>query len=737
MRRQGSQALLLIAAAVVSVAVVAALLHTGSARSDRQERDRAVLGAATAVAVESCADLLVLGVDGAGETPRSGQTFGRTVQATARALTRVAREAGRTVEAVRVPMASRPVTALVAPRARRDRALRAVTRARAGAWMRPVPAATDALLSLLDRRAVDCPDQQVGLVGHAQGAAAVHRALDVLAERPDGLARVAGAALVSDPDRRAGTSATALGAPPAARGRSGIATRLLAAGPDVPAPTPTYAVWSVCTDGDLVCDPRNTPVRAAVRTARSYASGPGAAAVRRAARALVARATSWPVPRPDVQVATATLGQPFRLQLEVSVDPAAGPGVVWEDPQHVPAGLVLDADGLLAGTPEQAGTWNISYRVRGTTPATTATTGVVVLTVPAGPAAVTAGGQVSCAVRDDGTAWCWGRNSHGQLGDGTTTTRLTPVEVAGDDRWRTLSTSGSTTCGIRTEGSLWCWGLDNFGQLGIGKGRPRTTPVQVGADTTWTSVSTSWFHTCGTRQNGTLWCWGQNLRGQLGDGTYRHRGRPTRVGTGRDWATVTTGGYFTCGTKLDGTAWCWGQNTFGQLGNARPEPQPVPQPVPQPGATPGPAQQWARLDAGWGHTCGVSVAGAALCWGLNADGQLGSARRAPRRTPEPVAGQQIWTSISTGDATTCGVDNAGQAWCWGSGRYGQVGDGTRGDRTVPVPVGGGHAWLSLDTGWFHACGGTARGGTACWGNNEVGQVGDGSSTDRPVPEEVS
>ncbi|GGO77713.1 cutinase family protein [Nocardioides deserti] len=728
MRRRGRQALLLVAAALTSVAVVAAFLHAGSQPGPTEERGRAVLGAGTAATVEQCADLLLLGVDGAGEAPSGGTTFGRTVGVLARALTRQALAADRTVEQVRVPMATRPTAALVGRRPHPRKALRSVTKDRARTWMRPVPAATRRLLALVDRHAFGCPDQQLVLVGHAQGAAVVHRGLTALSARRDGLTDVVGAALVADPDRRPRTRATSLGAPAAARAGRGIAARRLGAVADVPARTATYAAWSVCTTGDLVCDPRNIRTAKALQRNRSYAYGAGAAALRTAARGLVERARLRPVPRPEVQVATAPLDRPFELRLAAST--SATGGVTWGEPRNLPPGLALDATGLLAGTPTEPGTWNVSYVVRGTRPATAGTTGVVVVTVPAGPAAVSAGGETSCVVREGGSAWCWGRNGFGQVGDGTTATRTRPVEVVGGETWRTISTSGATTCGVRDNGTLWCWGLNNHRQLGIGKGAARSTPVQVGTSAAWTSVSASWFHTCGTRSNGSLWCWGSNLRGQLGDGTFAHRGRPKRVGRAADWASVTAGGWSTCATRTDGSAWCWGQNTFGQLGS------PAGEPVPSP-ALLGTSATWASLDAGWSHVCGTTVEGAALCWGLNDRGQLGDATRKQRAAPEPVAGDHIWTSISAGDATTCGVDNAGSAWCWGSGRYGQLGDGSRSTRTVPTLVVSERPWLSIDAGWFHACGGLDTGVTACWGNNELGQVGNGSTTDRPLPEGVS
>jgi alpha-tubulin suppressor-like RCC1 family protein len=729
-RRRGAQALVLALASLFSAALVAAFLHLDAVPERGPRVDRAVLGAGTAAAVDHCPDVLLVGVDGGGERPGTDATFGRTVEVFHQAYAELAAAGDRSVQVLRIKLTAPGIRTLVPPHSAERPGRKAVTVHRARVWRGTVPEGAARTVAALDDAALACPDQQVALVGYAQGAAVLHRVLLTLQNRTDGLARVVGAALVSDPERRARSAAGQLvGAPAALHGGTGLFPLLLRPVADVPRGTDTFEVWNVCTRGDLVCNPNRTRVAEAMKAARGYRQGDGAAAVRTAAAGLWARNMLWPLPRPEIQVATARTGEPFTLQLGVSVAPEVAGGVEWTDALQVPPGLTLDGSGLLSGTPTESGTWNLTYVVRNTAPPTTGATGVVVLTVGSEAASVSAGGQTSCETRSDGTLRCWGRNNFGQLGDGSTTPRSTPVTVGKGVVWESVSASGSTTCGIRTDHTLWCWGLDNFGQLGIGRGAPRTKPVQVGTSNDWTTVSTSWFHTCGTRTNGTLWCWGQNNRGQVGDGTFERRGRPTRVAPAQDWATVTAGGFHTCGTRTDGSAWCWGQNIFGQLGNASLDLQPRPVRV-------GAQQSWLELSAGWAHTCGVTTDGSASCWGLNNRGQLGDGSRRLSRAPIPVSGDHIWTSISTGDASTCGVDNTGSAYCWGSNRYRQLGDGDDQTRLVPVLVRSGHRWLSVDAGWFHACGGLDTGATACWGNNEIGQIGNGTQTDQPVPEEV-
>ncbi len=730
MRRVRQPGLRVIALVVVALALAGVGLSVLPA-GDPGDHDRAVLGSAPrALPADECRDVLLVGLDGGGERPAAGVAFGRTVEVFHRAYARLAALRDRSLEVRRIGFYGSPPSALLAAHPRVDDARKAVNATRARAWRDGVAAAASNTVSALDSAAVTCPEQQVVLVGYAQGAAVVHRVVSRLAARPDGLARVVGAALVSDPDRRYASHTTQLIGDPAAPRRSiGVFPAFLRPIADVPATAPTFEVWNVCTRGDLVCDSRHNGIKDALRTARSYGADAGARTVRSAAAGLWSVTTRWPLPRPRVQVVQVHSGEAMNLQLGVTVAPAYAAGVVWADPMDLPPGVSLSEAGLLSGTPTGTGTWNTTYVVRNTDPATTPATGVVVITVQPSAASVSAGGQTSCETRSDGTAWCWGRNNFGQLGDGTTTTRSSPVRVGTATDWVSVTTSGSSACATREDGSLWCWGLNNFGQLGIGRTAPKVRPVRVGDVRSWTSVSNGWFHTCATRSNGTLWCWGLNNRGQVGDGTTTLRGHPTQVGTARTWASVTAGGFHTCATRTDGTAWCWGQNVFGQLGNTDVDPRTSPVRV-------GTLDTWVQLNASWAHTCGVTSDGAGRCWGLNNRGQLGDGSRALRRTPVLVSGDRIWTSISTGDATTCGLDNVGGAYCWGSGRYGQVGDGQRQDRLVPALVASSHPWLLVDAGWFHACGGLDSGVTTCWGNNEMGQLGDGGHADRSAPEEA-
>ena len=214
---------------------------------------------------------------------------------------------------------------------------------------------------------------------------------------------------------------------------------------------------------------------------------------------------------------------------------------------------------------------------------------------------VSAGFRHTCATRADGTLWCWGDNTYGQVGDGTTTLRNSPVQVeSGVTNWATVGAGGRNTCATRTDGTLWCWGDNTYGQVGDGTTTRRTSPVPVAGDATnWARVSSGGLFTCATRTDGTAWCWGSNDVGQVGDGSNTDRWTPVQVSGGAtNWALVSAQGIHVCATRSDGTAWCWGYNEYGQLGDGTVISRSGPVRV-------GSASDWASIDAGGLHAVGL------------------------------------------------------------------------------------------------------------------------------------
>src|SRR5579884_3346311 len=190
--------------------------------------------------------------------------------------------------------------------------------------------------------------------------------------------------------------------------------------------------------------------------------------------------------------------------------------------------------------------------------------------VRASPVAIAAGLRHSLALKNDGTVWAWGDNSVGELGDGTTTDRNTPVQVSGLDNVIGIAAGASHNLAVRSDGTVWAWGSNDMGQLGNGDtGGYSTKPIQVsGGMTNARAVAAGLVHSLAVKDDGTVWAWGDNGTGQLGDGTTVSRTSPVQVSGGMVHATVAAAGsYFSLALKDDGTVWAWGDNLAGQLGN--------------------------------------------------------------------------------------------------------------------------------------------------------------------------
>jgi alpha-tubulin suppressor-like RCC1 family protein len=249
---------------------------------------------------------------------------------------------------------------------------------------------------------------------------------------------------------------------------------------------------------------------------------------------------------------------------------------------------------------------------------------------------LTAGGQHTCGLTSDGGAWCWGRNSEGQLGDGSQQSQTAPVPVAGTLTFGTLSANANHTCGVTRAGAAYCWGSNNDGELGNGTTTFGPTPIAVSGGLWFIAVGAGGSgpfgtpHTCGITTTNATYCWGDNSSGQLGDGTTTNRLVPTLV-SGAAFIQLDAGQRFTCALASGGLASCWGINLGGQLGTGDFSPRSTPTAVTGPGG--GTALAFAAITAGVAHTCGRTTAAAIYCWGGNADGQVGQDGGATRTSP--------------------------------------------------------------------------------------------------------
>jgi alpha-tubulin suppressor-like RCC1 family protein len=199
--------------------------------------------------------------------------------------------------------------------------------------------------------------------------------------------------------------------------------------------------------------------------------------------------------------------------------------------------------------------------------------------------AIAVGRYHNLALKSDGTVWTWGYNNHGQLGDGTTADSPTPIQVVGQGGSGFLTGITTIACGyyhtiaVKNDESAWAWGYNRYGQLGDETIENRSTPVQVlgpggtGYFSGITAIACGHMYTIALRDDWTVWAWGENDKGQLGDGTLDNSATPVQVSGpgGFDFITDMTaiaGGYkHSTALKNDGIVWAWGYNEYGQLGN--------------------------------------------------------------------------------------------------------------------------------------------------------------------------
>lgn len=353
---------------------------------------------------------------------------------------------------------------------------------------------------------------------------------------------------------------------------------------------------------------------------------------------------------------------------------------------------------------------------------------VCVPSEPAPPACsthVAAGGGHSCAIREDGTAWCWGQNDFGQLGDTTATDSFVPVKVIDFVMPGVAIGAGDVyTCALDTTGAVWCWGHNDHGQLGVGTGDNRTAsqvPGIIGAK----QIAVGVAHTCALLGDGTVSCWGQNTKGELGDGgTTDHT--PMVVPGLSDIVQISAGDETTCAVDATGVAKCWGANDVGQLGTGNHTVHPTPVVVANLSDT------VKEIVAGHGFTCVELSYGANYCWG---DGPLGNGQIGQSDLPVAIGAPTGLDHMTAGDGTACGIGGNGQLWCWGRNGDNRIGDGSFQDQGQPI-LSSFVDVVEASIDGNHMCAVDARGAIRCAGFNRRGELGDGQRLTQGGPQPV-
>ncbi len=336
-----------------------------------------------------------------------------------------------------------------------------------------------------------------------------------------------------------------------------------------------------------------------------------------------------------------------------------------------------------------------------------------------GVAALSSTQYTTCALMIDGSVVCWGNNLSGEVGDGAFDQRALPVRVRNTDGTGYLTgvsaiiSTMQTNCALLSNEEMVCWGAGTYGELGngtYGAGLTQSLPAPVRNSTNTANISgvqaigAGGFHVCALLSGGSMSCWGYNAFGQIGNaesGSTTPIPLPVSVRNTDDTADLTGvaavrgGAYHTCALLPDSTALCWGLNANGQLGTA---------------ATPIPANSLPAfvldssgtgnltgirtLSAGYSHTCAVLTSGAALCWGGNSNGQLGDGTAASSPLPVAVRNSDNTADLAGAEAIairynhSCALAADQTATCWGSNDFGQLGTGDTIDRNTATPVNG-------------------------------------------------
>ncbi len=383
---------------------------------------------------------------------------------------------------------------------------------------------------------------------------------------------------------------------------------------------------------------------------------------------------------------------------------------------------------------------------------------------------LSSGGWHNCGINAGGLAYCWGNNGNGQLGDGTTTSRSTqtPVNTSGVLAGKTIVQIAAgiwSTCALTSEGKVYCWGANTDGQLGNGSTTQSTTPVavdtsgalngktvvQIAVSQSYTTTGTSYTarpSACAVTSDGGVYCWGDNAQGQLGDGSTTGRLSPVAVNTsgalnGKKVTQITMGVAHVCATTSDISLYCWGDNTFGGLGNGNTTDS----------NSPVEATEFTgysllyrpiRATAGFLYTCATSATTTyAACVGANGNGQFGNGATTGSTSVTPITTSGALNNkplalLTTSFTTLCAKTTDATAACWGGNDTGKVGNNSTTDVTTPTIIStngalNGKTVVNIASGRSQTCATTSDGQIACWGDNSLNQLGDDTTTNSSIP----
>jgi alpha-tubulin suppressor-like RCC1 family protein len=299
---------------------------------------------------------------------------------------------------------------------------------------------------------------------------------------------------------------------------------------------------------------------------------------------------------------------------------------------------------------------------------------------------IVTGSSYARALKSNGEIWAWGNNLSGQLGDNTIVQKSTPVQVLGGHSFTAIAkTTSNTSLALKANGEAWAWGNGSQGVLGDNSTVSKSTPVQVVGGHSFIAIAAGFAHSIALKSNGEAWTWGDNTGGQLGDNTVVAKSTPIQVVGGHSFIAVAAGASHALALKANGEVWAWGIGGTGQLGDNTIVDKSTPVQVAG-------GHSFTQINAGGTFSVALKANGEAWAWGQGLSGQLGDSSAISKSTPVQVVGGHSFTAITaTEAATTFALKANGEIWSWGLGTTGQLGDNTSASKSSPVQVAGTYA----------------------------------------------
>ncbi|MBM4342648.1 MAG: hypothetical protein FJ100_04645, partial [Deltaproteobacteria bacterium] len=332
--------------------------------------------------------------------------------------------------------------------------------------------------------------------------------------------------------------------------------------------------------------------------------------------------------------------------------------------------------------------------------------------------AIAAGDHHTCALRPDGSTWCWGRNLHGQVGNGGFGgIQAAPGIVVAAKTGVSLAARADTTCAVQAGGGVQCWGGGESCQFGGAPGdQAQAVALQGAKDVVRVAVGTN--HLCAVDKLAQTLCVGSNVSGELGIGAASFQPScALQQAKGSSAAgypgSIAAGNAFVCTNGGNGIMTFWGSNAQGQLSPFSKATAPAPEAL---------STAYVSVTAGDDYTCAVTNGKGVVCWGGNAYGQCnGAPSTGSVGFGSATAGTAQTASVVAGKAHTCALGLDKTVKCWGRGDNGQLGNAS-GPASGVVAVGGLYAVDQVAAGGAHTCALDAAGQVWCWGSNEFGQL---------------